>query len=118
MDNTVVEKSKRFALRIIKAYKYLLEEYEFVMSKQLLKSGTSIGANISEAEYAQTPPDFIAKMSIALKEANETKYWIELLMESGYLTEQARGSLMNDCTEIIKLLTSIIKTKKDRLQYK
>ncbi len=112
-DNVIVEKSKSFALRIVKAYKFLVEKNEYVLSKQMLRSGTSIGANVKEAVYAQSTADFISKMSIALKEASETEYWIELLIESEYITEQAGNSLKNDCVEIIKILTSIINSKKN-----
>ena len=112
-DNVIVEKSKSFALRIVKAYKFLVEKNEYVLSKQMLRSGTSIGANVKEAIYAQSTADFISKMSIALKEASETEYWIELLIESEYITEQAGNSLKNDCVEIIKILTSIINSKKN-----
>ena len=112
-DNLIVEKSKSFALRIVKAYKFLVEKNEYVLSKQMLRSGTSIGANVREAIYAQSTADFISKMSIALKEASETDYWIELLMESEYIPEQAGNSLKDDCVEIIKILTSIINSKKN-----
>ena len=92
-DNVILDKSKKFAIRIIKAYKFLMEKNEYVLSKQLLRSGTSIGANIKESVYAQSTADFISKLSIALKEAGETEYWIELLVESEYLTEEAGNSL-------------------------
>ena len=85
---------------------------EVVMSKQLLRSGTSIGANVAEAEQAQSTPDFVSKMSIALKEASETKYWIRLLASTGYLTEAEIVSILNDCVEIEKILVSIIKSSK------
>ena len=111
-DNVILEKSKKFAIRIIKAYNFLLDKNEYVLSKQLLRSGTSIGANIKESVYAQSTADFISKLSIALKEAGETEYWIELLVESEYLTEEAGNSLKNDCVEIIKILTSIINSTK------
>ena len=111
-DNVVLEKSKKFALRVVNAYKYLTSKNEYVLSKQMLRSGTSIGANIKESVYAQSTADFISKLSIALKEAGETEYWIELLMESDYLTAEAGNSLKNDCVELIKLLTSIINSTK------
>ena len=111
-DNVILDKSKKFAIRIIKAYNFLLDKNEYVLSKQLLRSGTSIGANIKESVYAQSTADFISKLSIALKEAGETEYWIELLVESEYLTEEAGNSLKNDCVEIIKILTSIINSTK------
>ena len=82
------------------------------MSKQLLRSGTSIGANVSEAEQAQSKPDFISKMSIALKEASETKYWIRLLASTNYLTKAESDSILNDCVELEKILVSIIKSTK------
>lgn len=112
-NNVIVDKSKKFALRIVKAYKYLADKNEYVLSKQMLRSGTSIGANVKEAIRAQSKPDFIAKMSIALKEASETEYWIELLTESEYLSVQSGTSLKNDCVELIKLLTSIINSSKN-----
>ena len=111
--NVVVIKSKAFALRIIKLYRYLCDEKrEYVLSKQLLRCGTSIGANIKEAVRGQTKPDFYAKMNIALKEASESEYWLELLHESDYLTDQQFSSLYADCQELIKLLVAITKTQK------
>ena len=112
-ENVIVEKSKAFALRIIKMYQFIVkEEREFVLSKQVLRSGTSIGANVKEAIRGQSKPDFYAKMNIALKEASETEYWLELLHESGYIEEQAFQSIYDDCQEIIKILVSITKTQK------
>jgi four helix bundle protein len=112
-NNIVKEKSYSFALRMVKAYKFLsVEQREFVLSKQMLRSGTSIGALIREAEYAQSTPDFIHKLSIAAKEANETEYWIQLLKDSGYINIEAFASIHADCVELIKLLTSIIKSTK------
>ena len=112
-DNAIKEKSKAFALRIIRIYQYLREQkHEFVLSKQILRSGTSIGANIREAQRAQSKPDFYSKMNIALKEADETSYWLELLFESEYIDKAAFESVYSDCEEIIKLLTSITKTQK------
>lgn len=111
--NVVGDKSYRFALRVIKAYKYMaFTKNEFVLSKQMLRSGTAIGALIREADYAQSKADFINKQSIALKEANETAYWISLLKDSGYMDERACQSLIEDCYELIKLLTRIINTAK------
>ena len=105
------DKSKAFALRIIRLYKFLKEERnEFILSKQLIRSGTSIGANIAEAEHAISTKDFIAKLYIALKEAAETKYWLDLLKEADYLTTEEYNSIVIDCEELIKLLTSITKT--------
>ena len=112
-ENVIVEKSKAFALRIIKMYQFIVkEEREFVLSKQVLRSGTSIGANVKEAIRGQSKPDFYAKMNIALKEASETEYWLELLHESGYIEEQAFQSIYDDCQELIKILVSITKTQK------
>lgn len=110
-ENVIVGKSKHFAIRCIKAYKYLTKEkQEYVMSKQLLRCGTSIGANVKEAIRGQSKPDFGAKMNIALKEASESEYWIELLQETDYLDATQSESLLSDCVELIKLLTSIVKT--------
>jgi four helix bundle protein len=112
-DSIVKNKSYEFALRIIKAYKYLSEECrEFVLSKQVLRSGTSIGALVKEAEHAQSRADFVNKMNIALKEANETEYWLMLLKDSEYIDEKVFTSIHNDCSELIKLLASIVKTTK------
>ena len=111
--NIVIDKSFSFSLRIVNAYKFLTEtKHELLMSKQLLRSGTAIGALLSEAEYAQSKPDFISKNHIALKEANETKYWIELLGKSEYFDKIAYESLLQDVIEIIKLLTAILVTSK------
>lgn len=114
-NNQILKKSKLFALRIIKLYKYLQEEKrEYIMSKQILRSGTSIGANVKESVFAQSSPDFLSKLYIALKEAGETEYWIELLYESEYITEESFQSINKDCAEIIKLLVSITKTTKEK----
>ena len=108
-------KSKEFAVRIINLYKYLCEQKkEYVMSKQLLKSGTSIGANIAEANCAFSKKDFLAKMYIAFKECAETEYWLEILRDSGYLTDNEFQSAIIDCQELKKLLSSITKTIKDK----
>lgn len=112
-DNPLSDKSFSFAVRIVKLYKYLCDnKKEFVLSKQLLRSGTSIGANVSESQDAQSSNDFISKLSISLKEARESKYWIELLKETDYLTILETNSILSDLDEIIKLLVSIIKTTK------
>ena len=112
-DNVIVDKSKAFALRIIKLYKYLCKEQnEYVLSKQILRSGTSIGANVKEAIRGQSKPDFYAKLNIALKEASETEYWLELLHESEYMEPGAFQSIYADCQEIIRLLVAITKTQK------
>ena len=111
-DNVVVNKSKHFALRIIKLYKYLTnEKSEYIMSKQIMRSGTSIGANIRESVRGQSKADFYAKMNIALKEASETEYWLELIYESEYISKQLFDSIYADCQEIIRLLISITKTQ-------
>ena len=110
-DNVIVDKSKAFALRIIKLYQYLREtKKEYVLSKQLLRCGTSIGANVKEGIRAQSKADFRAKMSIALKEASESEYWLELLHESGYLTDEEFNSIIVDCIELLKILTAILNT--------
>ena len=113
MANIIEEKSFAFAVRIVNLYRHLNEtKKEFVLAKQLLRSGTSIGANVAEAEQAQSTPDFVSKMSIALKEASETKYWIRLLASTSYLTEVESESILNDCVELEKILVSIIKSSK------
>ena len=113
MDNAIQTKSRDFAIRIIGCYKYLTEQKrEFVMSKQLLRCGTSIGANTRESKNAQSRLDFLNKLNIALKEADETEYWIDLLHATDYLNDLQYNSINDDCTELIKLLTSIIKTLK------
>lgn len=112
-NNVILEKSKDFAIRIINLYKYICKEQnEYVLSKQILRSGTSIGANIREAVNAQSRKDFISKMQISLKEASETAYWLELLFETDYISETEFQSIYNDCIELNKLLVSILKTSK------
>ena len=114
MDRNVQDKSFRFAVRIVKHCKILRNErQEYVLSKQLLRSGTSIGANISEAQQAQSRPDFVAKLSISLKEASETIYWLRLLEATDYLTKAEFDSIITDCVEIEKILTSSIKSLKN-----
>ena len=114
-ESILKNKSKAFALRIIKMYKYLCEDKnEYVLSKQVLRSGTSIGANIAEAFYAQSDADFIAKLYISRKEAGETIYWIELLQEATYLETDVAQSILADCDELLKILTSSIKTMKSK----
>ncbi len=117
MKNNVLKgKSFDFAVRIIKLYKYLCDEKkEFVISKQVLRSGTSVGAMIREAEYSESKSDFVHKMGIAQKEINETIYWIELLSVTNYITREEFESLNNEAIEIIKILTSSIKTLKQSL---
>jgi four helix bundle protein len=111
MSNSVVrDKSYAFALRIVKAYQFLNQEQrEFVLSKQVLRSGTSIGALLSEAEHAQSKADFINKTNVALKEANETRYWLMLLKDGGYIDEKSFTSIHEDCEELIRILASIVK---------
>lgn len=111
--NVIMSKSYAFALRVIKLYKYLVaEKKEYVLSKQLLRSGTAIGALVKEGEHAQSKADFLNKMNIALKEANETEYWIELLRDSEYLRQSETLSILADVSEIIKILASIVKSTK------
>ena len=113
VDNQIVADSKAFAIRIIKLYKYLTDEKrEFVMAKQVLRSGTSIGANISESVFAQSRMDFVSKMSIALKEANETRYWLDLLVETGYIETAHYDSIIEDISKIIGTLVNIINSTK------
>ena len=110
-NNIIVDKSKKFAIRIIRLYQYVSKNAdERVLTKQFLKSGTSIGANVREGIRGQTKADFAAKMNIALKEASETQYWLELLHETDYISDSEFLSINSDCTEILKILTSIVKT--------
>ena len=112
-ESIINQKSVTFALRIIKAFQFSKgQKGEYVMSKQLLRSGTAIGASIREAEFAESRKDFIHKLHISLKEANETNYWLILLHESDYINDATFQSIQTDCTELIKLLTSIIKSSK------
>ncbi|MBP5577995.1 MAG: four helix bundle protein [Ruminococcus sp.] len=114
-NNIVAFKSKVFALRCIRLYKYLVsEKKEYVMSKQLLRSGTSIGANIKEALRGQSKSDFYAKLNISLKEASETEYWLELLNESGYIENNFFEGIYSECQEIISLLVAITKHQKEQ----
>ena len=118
-DSIIQDKSIKFAIRIVKLYKYLKEEKnEYVLSKQLVRNGTSVGANVSEAQRAQSKADFSAKMYIALKEAEESAYWILLLRESGFLTDKEFDSIGLDCEELIKILISITKTTAPRKDLK
>lgn len=113
MAETVFDKSIKFAVRVVNLYKYLCaEKKEFIMSRQLLRSGTSVGANLREARYAQSTDDFIHKNSIALKEIAETGYWLELLTQTEYLTQVQYEDMEKDCTEILKMLTAIVKKAK------
>lgn len=113
-DNLLYDLSKAFALRIIKLNRYLREERnEFMMSHQIYKSGTSIGANVSESMHAQSRADFIHKLEIALKEARETKYWLELLYESETIEEKHFSSIINDNNILIGTITNIVKKTKE-----
>ncbi len=115
-DNIILDKSFGFAIRVVKLYKHLCDDKkEYILSKQLLRSGTSIGANINEAQAGQSKNDFIAKMAIASKEARESKYWIDLLIKTDYLNTNDKHvqTLVNDVDEIVRLLTSIVKTGQD-----
>ncbi len=115
-QNIVKEKSFAFAVRIVKLYQHLSEKKkEFVLSKQILRSGTSVGAMVREAEHAETKNDFKHKMAIAQKEINETIYWLELLKETKYLTQTEFESINSNATELIKLITTIIKTTKNNV---
>lgn len=110
-ENVLLDKSKLFALRIIRLYKFLVEQKrEHILSKQILRSGTSIGANVKEAAFAQSKPDFQAKIFIAQKECAETEYWLELLHESDYINETEFDSVYGDCQELMKILVSSTKT--------
>ena len=115
-ENVVFIKSKAFAVRIVKIYQYLCEtKKEYVLSKQLLRSGTSIGANIAESTCAMSDKDFLAKIYIAFKECAETQYWLELLYDTDYLMEKEYISISEDCIELKKLLSSISKTAKEKV---
>ena len=114
MPSVVQTKSLDFAVRIVNLCRYLQKtQKEFVLSKQLLRSGTSIGANISESQQAQSRSDFICKLTISLKEASETAYWLQLLHRTNYLTDIQFRSIIADCRELEKLLTAIIKSSKE-----
>jgi four helix bundle protein len=115
MDNVIENKSFQFAIRIVRLYKFLCEEKkEYILSKQLLRAGTSIGANVTESQQAQSKPDFVSKISVALKEASETKYWIKLLGATEYLSENQTKSILDDCVEIEKILVTILKSAKNQ----
>lgn len=112
-NNIVLQKSKAFAIRIIKLYNYLRDtKKEYVLSKQIVRSGTSIGANIREAVRGFSKAAFSYKMNTALKESNETEYWLELLYETGYISESEFNSIYDDCRELLKLLTAIVKSSR------
>ena len=113
-ENILIDKSIAFAARIIKLHQYLIKtKKETIISKQIVRSGTSIGANINEANYGQSKADFVSKMHIALKETSETEYWLKLLTMSEYITEDTGQSLLKDCLEIKKMLISSINTAKE-----
>jgi len=117
MDNVIATKSYAFAIRVVKLYKLLSQDKkEFILSKQLLRSGTAIGALVREAEHGQSKADFLSKMNIALKEANETEYWLLLLKDTDYLLENEFQSIQKDCLEILRLLISIVKSTKNNLK--
>ncbi|KIA99075.1 hypothetical protein OA93_07620 [Flavobacterium sp. KMS] len=111
--NIIKEKTFAFAIEIVGLYKVLAEKKEFVLSRQMLRSGTSIGANVREAEHAQSKADFIHKLSISLKEANETEYWLDLLHETKYLSDIEFQNIKPKIIELLRLLTSIVKTTKN-----
>ena len=109
-DNTILQKSLAFSVRIVNLHKYLTtQKKEYILSRQICKSGTSIGANIAEAQRAQSTADFVAKLKIALKEASETQYWLQLLHETNYLSDKAFNSLHSDLLEFLRILTAICK---------
>ena len=117
MEDVLKDKSYFFALRVVKLCKHLRSRHnEYVLSKQVLRSGTSIGALVREAKYAQSPKDFIDKLSVSLKEANETDYWLGLLKDSGYITIDMYESIEPDVVELMKILTSSINTNRENLK--
>ncbi len=111
-DNLLVDKSIDFAARILKLCKYLEDKKEYIISKQIARSGTSVGANINEAQYGSSKADFVSKLQISLKEAAETEYWIRLLFKAGYIDDKMFNSLLGDCIEVKKLLVASINTAK------
>lgn len=113
-ENIIVKKSYAFALSVIQLYKQLIEKKEYVLSKQILRSGTSIGANINEAISGESKKDFVHKLGISVKEARETSYWLNLLKDSDYITQDDFNRLNNSCDELIKILNSIILTTKQK----
>ena len=115
-ENFLQNKSRLFSVRMVELYKKLSNEnHEYVLSKQVLRSGTSIGANIREAKRAQSSPDFYSKLTISLKEADETQYWLELLHKTGYISDESFNSFNSDCEELIRLLVSITKTIQNKM---
>lgn len=117
-ESVTVDKSFQFAIRIIELHKALVSKKEFILSRQILRSGTSIGAQLAESEYAQSRPDFIHKFSLAAKEASETNYWLRLLYQSGYLEQEIFQSLKSDCDELLRLTTTSLKTAKSNFKMK
>ncbi|MBR6392644.1 MAG: four helix bundle protein [Eubacterium sp.] len=115
-ENIVYDKSYRFAIRIVKLSNYLDEKHAYAISTQIVKCGTSIGANIAESQQAQSRKDFISKLSISLKEVSETIYWLNLLKDTSYISEAQYDSMINDCDEIGRLLTAIIKSAKKDIE--
>jgi four helix bundle protein len=112
-ESVIREKSFDFAVRIVRLYQYLCNEHkEYVLSKQLLRAGTSVGENVNEAKHGQSRKDFLSKMNIALKEAVETEYWIRLLQKTEYLNEKHAENILRDCDEIVRILHAIVKTTK------
>ena len=115
IENNIYNIAKAFAIRIVKLYKYLTDEkHEYIISKQVFRSGTSIGANVFEAKNAQSRPDFTSKMNIALKEATETCYWIDLLHDTHYISDSEFDLISDDCSKITAVLTKIVKATKDK----
>ena len=116
-ESIVKDKSFKFAIKIINLYKYLKTDMnEFVLSKQVLRCGTSIGANVNEALQGQSKKDFLMKMNISLKECSETKYWLELLKATSFIGDNTMNDLYNDCTELEKILTKIVKTTSNNIK--
>ena len=116
-QNILKDKSFLFAVRMVNLYKYLKKEYgEYIISHQLIRSGTSIGAIIREAEHAESTKDFIHKLNIGLKEANESKYWLDLLFATEFLSQKMYESLNNDCVELLKILIASVKTNKLKIK--
>ena len=117
-DNVIQEKSYAFSIRIVKLYRYLTEKKkEYVLSKQVLRSGTSIGANVEEGIGGQSQKDFYAKLNIAYKEARETSYWLRILRDTNYLSSKEATAIIEDCNELLRIITAIINTMKKKLNY-
>lgn len=118
-ENILYEKSFKFSINVINLYKYITEnKKEYIISKQMLRSGTGIGANVKEGIVAQSKKDFLAKMYISLKEASETEYWLELLRRTNYIDDEMFHSIFNDCKEINRILYATVRTTKEKLQNK